>query len=86
MAEARIIGSVPVANVQELAEACNARVGDHQQVPGRYFSKDPTTERVADGDDSTCAIPVIDLDKLLDAQSSEECAKLASACHHWGFF
>ncbi|CAL4922734.1 unnamed protein product [Urochloa decumbens] len=86
MAEARTIGSLPVANVQELAEACNSRVDDHQ-IPERYLSKDPSAEEVVAGDDSTRAIPVIDLDKLLDAQSSEEeCAKLASACHHWGFF
>ncbi|CAN6325176.1 unnamed protein product [Urochloa humidicola] len=86
MAEARTIGSLPVANVQELAEACNDGVDD-QQVPERYLSKDPSAEEVVASDDGTCAIPVIDLNKLFDAQSSsEECAKLASACHHWGFF
>ncbi|RLN41313.1 S-norcoclaurine synthase 1-like [Panicum miliaceum] len=79
MAEARTIGSLPVANVQELAEACNNGVGD--QVPERYLSKDPSPsaeEVVVAGDDSACAIPVIDLRRLLDARSS--------ACHDWGFF
>jgi hypothetical protein len=85
MAEARTIGSLPVANVQELAEACNNGVDG--KVPERYLSKDPSAEEVVAGDDSARAIPVIDLRRLLDARSSEEeCAKLASACHDWGFF
>ncbi|CAN6300860.1 unnamed protein product [Urochloa humidicola] len=86
--QARAVGSLPVANVQVLAEACNAAgVDDDQQVPERYLSKDPSTEEVVAGDDSACAIPVIDLHKLMDPQASEEeCAKLVSACHHWGFF
>jgi hypothetical protein len=85
MAEARTTSSLPVANVQELAAACNDGGVDSQQVPERYLSKDPASadEEVAAG----AAIPVIDLDRLIDPRSSsEECAKLASACHHWGFF
>lgn len=86
MAEARTTGSLPVANVQELAKACN---GDGQ-VPERYLSKDPTSAEeaviVAGEDDGACAIPVIDFHRLLDPRSSEECTKLASACRHWGFF
>ncbi|CAL4914472.1 unnamed protein product [Urochloa decumbens] len=85
--QARVVGSLPVANVQELAEACNAGVDDDQQVPERYLSKDPSTEEVVAGDDSACVIPVIDLHKLQDPQTSEEeCAKLASACLNWGLF
>jgi len=76
-----------VANVQVLAEACNGEVDVQQQVPERYLSKDPSSEEVVAGDDGACAIPVIDLRKLQDPQSSEEeCAKLASACLNWGFF
>ena len=87
MAEARTAGSLPVANVQVLAEACNGEVDVQQQVPERYLSKDPSSEEVVAGDDGACAIPVIDLRKLQDPQSSEEeCAKLASACLNWGFF
>ena len=87
MAEARTAGSLPVANVQVLAEACNCEVDVQQQVPERYLSKDPSSEEVVAGDDGACAIPVIDLRKLQDPQSSsEECAKLASACLNWGFF
>jgi len=87
MAEARTAGSLLVANVQVLAEACNGEVDVQQQVPERYLSKDPSSEEVVAGDDSACAIPVIDLRKLQDPHSSEEeCAKLASACLNWGFF
>jgi len=87
MAEARTAGSLPVANVQVLAEACNGEVDVLQQVPERYLSKDPSSEEVVAGDDGACAIPVIDLRKLQDPQSSSaECAKLASACLNWGFF
>jgi len=83
----RAAGSLPVANVQVLAEACNGGVDEQQQqVPERYLSKDPSSEEVVAGDDSACAIPVIDLRKLQDPHSSEECAKLASACLNWGFF
>ncbi|RLN42595.1 S-norcoclaurine synthase 1-like [Panicum miliaceum] len=84
MAEARAAGSLPVANVQVLAEACNGGADDdRQQVPERYLSKDPSSEEVVAGEE----IPVIDLRKLQDPRSSEEeCAKLASACLNWGFF
>lgn len=86
MAEAaREIGSLPVPNVQALAETCNN--GGDVQVPERYLTKDPSAEEVVAADDSSHAIPVIDLQKLLDPQSSEEeCAKLGSACLNWGFF
>jgi hypothetical protein len=77
--------SLPVANVQALAETCNT--GVDEPVPWRYLSKDPTAEEVVAADDSACAIPVIDFRKLLDPESSSsECARLGSACHHWGFF
>ena len=82
---ARGHGSLPVANVQALAETCNNGVAE--PVPRRYLSKDPSAEEVVAADDSSHAIPVIDFRKLLDPESSEEeCARLGSACHHWGFF
>ena len=56
-------------------------------MPERYLSTDPSAEEVVASDDDTCTIPVIDLRKLLDLESSEEeCAKLGSACLNWGFF
>ncbi|KAL6906395.1 hypothetical protein ACP4OV_003996 [Aristida adscensionis] len=84
MAHARATGSIPVANVQQLAETCN-RSGE--QVPERYIRAEANVEEVISGYDFTSAIPVIDLSKLCDPQSSqEERAKLGSACQHWGFF
>ncbi|PWZ57326.1 Protein SRG1 [Zea mays] len=78
--------SLPVANVQALAESCNDNGAD-APVPGRYLIKDPSAEEVVAAGDSACAIPVIDFRKLLDPGSSEEeCARLGAACHHWGFF
>jgi hypothetical protein len=82
---ARSTGSLPVANVQALVATCNN--GVDEQEPERYLSKDPNAEEVVASDDSTCAIPVIDLHKLLDPEpSEEECAKLGFACLNWGFF
>ena len=89
MAEtARETGSLPVTNVQVLAETCNSNgVNDDLQVPERYLIKEPSAEEVVAGGDANCAIPVIDLDRLVDPRSSSsECAKLVSACHDWGFF
>lgn len=84
MAEARTIGSLPAANVQEPAETCN---GSDDQIPERYIRTEASSEEVISGYDTTLAIPIIDLSKLLDPQSSEEeCMKLGSACQYWGFF
>ncbi|GJN07834.1 hypothetical protein PR202_ga25700 [Eleusine coracana subsp. coracana] len=84
MEVARAIGSLPVANVQALAETCNAA---DDQVPERYLVKESSSEEVISGDDSISAIPSIDFGKLCDPRSSpEECAKLGSACKTWGFF
>ncbi|KAL6626305.1 hypothetical protein ACP70R_030031 [Stipagrostis hirtigluma subsp. patula] len=81
MAHAKSGGSLPVPNVQELAQAWN---GSGEQVPARYVR---TEEAAAEEIVAGCAIPVVDLGRLLDPQSSEEeVANLGSACHHWGFF
>jgi len=82
-----VASALPVANVQALAEACNGIDG---QVPERYLVAEAEvgSEEIvaAGGGGSHSEIPVVDLRKLLDTRSSEECAKLKSACHHWGFF
>uniref|UniRef100_A0A0A9H3I8 Fe2OG dioxygenase domain-containing protein n=1 Tax=Arundo donax TaxID=35708 RepID=A0A0A9H3I8_ARUDO len=84
MAEARTIGSLPVPNVQVLAETCN---GGGEHVPERYLRTEASSDEVIASGDSNLAIPIIDLGKLLDPQSSEEeCVKLGSACQNWGFF
>jgi len=86
MAHARAAGSLPVANVQELAQTCSR---SDEQVPERYIRVEAKIEDVITGyaNSSAIAIPIIDLSKLYDPQSShEECSKLGSACHQWGFF
>jgi hypothetical protein len=84
MAHARSTGSLPVANVQALAETCN---DPDQQIPERYIRADANADEVISGDDCTAAIPTVDLSKLLDPLSSdEETEKLGSACQQWGFF
>ncbi|KAG8052264.1 hypothetical protein GUJ93_ZPchr0001g30661 [Zizania palustris] len=76
--------SLPVPNVQELARACHGTDGE---IPDRYVRPEVAADEAIGGRDINSAIPVIDLAKLLDPQSSqEECAKLGSACQHWGFF
>lgn len=80
---ARTTGSLPVANVQALAETCNR---SNDKIPERYIRKEVRSEELITDHGSTLGIPVIDLNKLLDPQSSEECVKLVSACQNWGFF
>lgn len=81
MAHANAGGSLPVPNVQELAQKWN---GSGEQVPDRYVRTEETAaEEVVAGR----AIPVVDLSRLLDPRSSdEELANFSSACQHWGFF
>jgi len=86
MAHAEAGGSLPVPNVQELAQNYNI---SEEQIPERYIRLEETAEEVISDHDisSATAIPIIDLNKLLDSWSSkEECAKLGSACKQWGFF
>ncbi|TVU31731.1 hypothetical protein EJB05_23429, partial [Eragrostis curvula] len=84
MAHAEARGSLPVPSVQELAQTC---IGSDGQIPERYIRVEEGAEEVIDGHDISSAIPIIDLNRLLDPESSEEeCAKLGSACKQWGFF
>lgn len=71
-------------NVQALAETYNR---SDEQIPGRYIRDEEGAEEVIIDHDISSAIPIIDVNKLLDPQSSkEECENLGSACKHWGFF
>ncbi|KAJ3681862.1 hypothetical protein LUZ60_014435 [Juncus effusus] len=72
--------SLPVANVQDLAEATN-----ENQVPEIYIRPGPLADPVAsDGGEE---IPVIDFSRLLDPEfTHEESSRLARACEDWGFF
>ncbi|CAO2162259.1 unnamed protein product [Urochloa humidicola] len=81
MAHAKAGHSLPVPSVQELAQTWS-RSGE--QVPDRYVR----TEEIGAGEVvAGCAIPVVDLSRLLDPRSSEEeLTNLGDACRHWGFF
>ena len=84
MAEARTIGSISVPNVQELAGTCN---GTDEEIPERYIRPEVSSDEVIKNNHGDMSIPIIDLDKLISPQSSqEECVKLISACQYWGFF
>ncbi|EAY79497.1 hypothetical protein OsI_34625 [Oryza sativa Indica Group] len=84
MAEARTIGSISVPNVQELAGTCN---GIDEEIPERYIRPEVSSDEVIKNNHGDMSIPIIDLDKLISPQSSqEECVKLISACQYWGFF
>ncbi|RCV20302.1 hypothetical protein SETIT_4G045400v2 [Setaria italica] len=84
MAHAEAGGSLPVPNVQALAQTYNR---SDDQIPERYIRVDEAAEEVIVDHGTSSAIPIIDVNKLLDPQSSkEECAKLGSACKQWGFF
>ncbi|PAN48519.1 hypothetical protein PAHAL_9G387300 [Panicum hallii] len=77
---------LPVPNVQALAQTYNGGSSD-EQIPERYIRVEEAAEEVIGGRDISSAIPIIDLNKLLDPLSSkEERAKLGSACNQWGFF
>jgi hypothetical protein len=59
-----------------------------KQIPERFIR---TNEIHADGavvgDGETFELPVVDMAKLLDPESSaSETAKIGSACRDWGFF
>lgn len=84
MAHAKTGRSLPVPNVQALAQTLNLKKGSGDQVPERFVrTEEVCAEEVVSG----CALPVVDLGRLLDPSSSdEELANLGSACQKWGFF
>ncbi|PVH48283.1 hypothetical protein PAHAL_4G298800 [Panicum hallii] len=84
MAHTEAGGSLPVPNVQALAQTYNR---SDEQIPERYIRVEEAAEEVIIDHGISSAIPIIDVSKLLDPDSSkEECAKLGSACRQWGFF
>ncbi|KAJ8625964.1 hypothetical protein MRB53_019271 [Persea americana] len=71
-------GSLPVENVQDLAAK------NLNEIPDRYVRPEISVDLIIDDDQE---IPVIDLARLVDHQSSnDEIAKLHWACEEWGFF
>lgn len=73
--------SLPVQSVQALAADCNGS-GD---IPERYIRPEDESDPVIS--DVDLEIPIIDMGKLLDPDSSaQESARLHLACQDWGFF
>ncbi|CAL5089421.1 unnamed protein product [Urochloa decumbens] len=76
--------TIPVRNVQALVESAAELTAEAIE---QYIRPAMVDDKVALGDCDTESIPVIDLGKHLDAQSSQqEAARLKSACEEWGFF
>lgn len=74
--------TIPVRNVQALAT--NAAELTAEAIE-RYIRPERISDVVVDGNSDS--IPVIDLGRLLDPQTSEqEAAGLKFACEEWGFF
>lgn len=74
-------GSLPVANVQQLASH------NCKHIPNRYIRPDLDYTNISI--DESLEIPIIDMTKLCGEQSKEydeELAKLHQACKYWGFF
>ncbi|KAH7687632.1 (S)-norcoclaurine synthase protein [Dioscorea alata] len=81
---ARLIGTLPVDNVQALAST----LSDSDHIPTRYIRPEAGSEPIIiPGDTEDDVIPVIDFHKLLDPELSDaESSKLDLACQNWGFF
>ncbi|KAK9094534.1 hypothetical protein Scep_026003 [Stephania cephalantha] len=76
-----MVGSLPVPNVQDLAQK------ELKEVPDRYVQREAESEHIEF--EMSDQIPVIDLQKLLHKDpciSSNEMAKFHRACKDWGFF
>jgi len=75
------IGSLPVPNVQALAAGFDGCVN----ISHRYIRPEAEADLVFSN--GGLEIPIIDMSKLLDPESSaHESAKLDLACQDWGFF
>ncbi|KAJ6828318.1 S-norcoclaurine synthase 1-like [Iris pallida] len=84
-------GSLKVANVQALAAAAadDPNTLTRDRILNRYIRPEMDVDGLVrvDDDDDDDRIPVVDLQRLVDPNSSqEEAAKLKFACEDWGFF
>lgn len=71
----------------EITDAAAAMFADSTVIPDRYARPDEVGDGVVMGDDESYELPLVDMARLLDSESSEaETAKLGSACRDWGFF
>ncbi|KAF6985551.1 hypothetical protein CFC21_003395 [Triticum aestivum] len=71
----------------EITNAAAATFADSTVIPDRYARPDEVGDGVVVGDDESHELPLVDMARLLDSESSEaETAKLGSACRDLGFF
>lgn len=81
------IGDEVVLARAEITDAAAATFADSTVIPDRYARPDEMRDGVVVGDQESYELPLVDMARLLDSESSEaETAKLGSACRHWGFF
>ncbi|VAH09200.1 unnamed protein product [Triticum turgidum subsp. durum] len=81
------IGDEVVLTRAEITDAAAATFADSTVIPDRYARPDEVRDGVVVGDDESYELPLVDMARLLDSESSEaETAKLGSACRDWGFF
>lgn len=83
------VASEKIVNRDEITDtALSLFAGDDSiNIPESYIRTDEVLADEVVGKDEAYELPVVDMAKLLDPDSSAmETEKLGSACRHWGFF
>ncbi|KAL6902151.1 hypothetical protein ACP4OV_005027 [Aristida adscensionis] len=72
---------------EEITDSVLSVFTDSIDIPDRYNQAERVLDGVIVGEDERYELPVVDMAKLLDPESSTpETAKLGFACRNWGFF
>ncbi|KAG2539883.1 hypothetical protein PVAP13_9NG505400 [Panicum virgatum] len=82
------VASAKLVNRDEITGAAlSTFAGDSTDIPESYIRTDEVLAAEVVGEDEAYELPVVDMAKLLDPDSSAmETEKLGYACRHWGFF
>ena len=82
------VASAKLVNRDEITGAAlSTFAGDSTDIPESYIRTDEVLAAEVVGEDEAYELPVVDMAKLLDPDSSAmETEKLGHACRHWGFF
>lgn len=76
-----------IVNRDEITDATASVFADGGQIPEKYIRTEEVLDGVVVGDDESYELPVVDMARLLDPESSAlEISKLGDACRNWGFF
>ncbi|TVU51224.1 hypothetical protein EJB05_02634, partial [Eragrostis curvula] len=74
-------------NRHEITDAAVSAFAGCTQIPEKYNRTEEVLDGVVVGKDESYELPVIDMARLLDPESSaSEVEKLGAACRDWGFF